>query len=97
MAQQLELGVVTGGEHIERVVAIRAPTGVGAPQILGDADRVLKQMADDQGVGGSFYRTDVAVYFGKQGGPRSDPYFGGEGPGRLPCVVWRGTRSTPTN
>jgi cholesterol oxidase len=64
----------------------RRMLGVTENKILGDADRVLKQMADEQGVGETFYKTDVAVYFGKQGGPRTDPYFGGEGPGRLPCV-----------
>src|SRR3954470_4841860 len=41
----------------------RRMLGVTENQILGDADRVLKQMADSQGIGDTFYKTDVAVYF----------------------------------
>jgi cholesterol oxidase len=58
--------------------------GVTQNEILGPADDMLKRMADDQGVGDSFYRTDVAVYFGDR--TERDPYFGGEGPLRAGCV-----------
>ncbi|HEX5064248.1 MAG TPA: GMC family oxidoreductase [Kofleriaceae bacterium] len=61
--------------------------GVTENKILGDADHMLKKMADDQGVGETFYRTDVAVYFGD--GPakvHADPFFGGEGPARAGCI-----------
>jgi cholesterol oxidase len=61
----------------------RRMLGVTQNQILGEADHMLREMAQKQGVGDSFYRTDVAVYFG--GGP-PDPYFGGEGPTRAACV-----------
>jgi cholesterol oxidase len=61
----------------------RRMLGVTQNQILGEADDMLRQIADRQGFGDSFYRTDVAVYFG--GGP-PDPYFGGEGPTRSACV-----------
>jgi cholesterol oxidase len=61
----------------------RRMLGVTENKILGDADHALKQIAEAQGVGDSFYKTDVAVYFG--GGP-PDPYFGGEGPPRNACV-----------
>jgi cholesterol oxidase len=65
----------------------RRMLGVTQNQILGDADRVLKQMADAQGVGDSFYKTDVGVYFGDGPGKRHpDPYFGGEGPERSGCI-----------
>jgi cholesterol oxidase len=61
--------------------------GVTENKILGDADHVLKQIADAQGVGDSFYRQNVAVYFGdKPGVPHPDPYFGGEGPPRSSCI-----------
>jgi cholesterol oxidase len=63
--------------------------GVTQNQILGDADRVLLKMAEDQGVGETFYKTDVAVYFGDEPGkgkPHPDPYFGGEGPPRSSCI-----------
>ncbi|HTR55186.1 MAG TPA: GMC family oxidoreductase [Kofleriaceae bacterium] len=56
-------------------------------RMLGDADRVLKQIADAQGFGDTFYRTDVAVYFGDEPGkPHPDPYFDGKGPPRSSCV-----------
>ncbi|HUJ59496.1 MAG TPA: GMC family oxidoreductase [Kofleriaceae bacterium] len=65
----------------------RRMLGVTENRILGDADRVLEQMAKAQGVGDSFYRTDVAVYFGDAPGqPHPDPYFGGEGPARSSCI-----------
>jgi cholesterol oxidase len=65
----------------------RRMLGVTENKILGDADRVLQQAAEDQGVGASFYRTDVAVYFGdKQGEHHPDPYFDGEGPPRSSCI-----------
>ncbi len=67
----------------------RRMLGVAENPILGEADHMLKRMADDQGVGDSFYRTDVAVYFGDQPGigvSHPDPYFGGEGPPRSSCV-----------
>jgi cholesterol oxidase len=74
----------------------RRMLGVARNRILGDADRLLKQMADEQGVGDTFYRTDVAVYFGPGGDAdevaagtpsklHPDPYFGGEGPARSSC------------
>ncbi|HEY4244645.1 MAG TPA: GMC family oxidoreductase [Kofleriaceae bacterium] len=65
----------------------RQMLGVTENRILGDADRMLKQMADAQGMGATFYQTDVAVYFGEGGGmPHPDPYFGGEGPPRGSCI-----------
>lgn len=61
--------------------------GVTENKILGDADRVLLKMAEGQGVADSYYKTDVAVYFGDQPGvPHADPYFGGEGPPRSSCI-----------
>jgi cholesterol oxidase len=67
--------------------AARKMLGVTQNQILGDADTVLKQMADAQGVGDSFYKTDVAVYFGDGPGKKHpDPFFGGEGPERTGCI-----------
>ncbi len=61
--------------------------GVTQNQIIGEADLMLKRMADDQGVGETFYKTDVAVYFGEGPGKTSpDPYFGGEGPERSGCI-----------
>jgi len=65
----------------------RRMLGVTENRILGDADRMLKKAADAQGVGDTFYRTDVAVYFGDAPGvAHPDPYFGGEGPPRSSCI-----------
>ena len=45
---------------------------------------MLQKMAVEQGCGDTFYKTDVAVYFGEgPGKEHPDPYFGGEGPPRL--------------
>ncbi len=67
--------------------AARRMLGVTENRILGDADRMLKQAADAQGCGDTFYKTDVAVYFGDQPGvAHPDPYFGGEGPPRSSCI-----------
>ncbi len=64
--------------------------GVTENRILGEADHMLKRIADDQGYGDTFYKTDVAVYFGADGEapgtPNADPYFGGEGPERRSCI-----------
>lgn len=64
----------------------RKMLGVTQNEIIGEADTMLEAMAKDQGVGDSFYRTDVAVYFGKRGVEAPDPYFGGEGPARTGCI-----------
>lgn len=66
----------------------RRMLGVTQNPILADADHMLKQMAEEQGVGASFYQTDVAVYFGDgtPGVRHPDPYFGGEGPERSSCT-----------
>ncbi len=61
--------------------------GVTENRILGEADELLREIATEQGVGGTFYKTDVAVYFGDAPGvPHPDPYFGGEGPARSSCI-----------
>lgn len=68
----------------------RRMLGVTENKILGDADHMLRKIADAQGVGASFYRTDVGVYFGQDGDApgttRPDPFFGGDGPARTSCV-----------
>jgi len=65
----------------------RRMLGVTQNEILGEADTMLEAMAKDQGVGASFYRTDVAVYFGDGPGiEKPDPFFGGDGPARSGCI-----------
>jgi cholesterol oxidase len=74
-------------EMPQHYATARRMLGVTENKILGEADHMLKRMADDQQVGETFYRTDVAVYFGDAPGiPHPDPYFGGEGPLRSSCI-----------
>ncbi len=50
------------------------------------ADRVIKQVADEMGVGGTFHHTPVGVLFGEPGQEVKDPFFGGAGPDRRGCL-----------
>ncbi|MET7277530.1 GMC family oxidoreductase [Kribbella sp. NPDC005582] len=50
------------------------------------ADEVMKQVADDMGVGDTFHPTPVGVFFGSPGVEVDDPYFGGAGPRRTGCI-----------
>ena len=54
------------------------------------ADEVMKQVADDMGVGHTFHPTPVGVFFGgpdARGGEEvADPFFGGAGPARNACL-----------
>jgi cholesterol oxidase len=51
-----------------------------------EADRILKQIAQDIGRSEHHHATDVAVYFGTPGVEVADPYFGGKGPPRVGCT-----------
>lgn len=54
------------------------------------ADRVMKEVAERMGVGGTFHYAPVGVTFGSPeslgGEPIADPYFGGVGPNRKACT-----------
>ncbi len=63
--------------------------GVVSNPLHTPADEVMRQVAEQMGVGETFRPTPVGVFFG---GPESrpaqaeaDPFFGGEGPDRNPC------------
>lgn len=64
--------------------------GVVQNSYLGGADKLLRDSAQAQGFGKTFYPTDVAVYFGKPGVTVPDPYFGGQGPPRTGCKLCGG-------
>ncbi len=56
-----------------------------------DADRIMKEVAEDMGVGDTFVATPVGVFFGTDGEKMpgksvEDPYFGGAGPARTGCT-----------
>jgi len=50
------------------------------------SDEVMRKVAADMGVEGSFHPTPVGVYFGEPGKQADDPYFGGAGPARSGCT-----------
>ena len=60
--------------------------GVTTYEGIGPADALLRQFADETGVGETWKSTRVGVYFGPAGEEVDDPYFGGEGPPRTGCV-----------
>ena len=60
--------------------------GVTVQPTMTPSDVVIKQVADDMGVGDTFRRTPVGVFFGVPGKTVPDPYFGGAGPDRTGCV-----------
>ena len=59
--------------------------GVARNPKLWKADLLLKEMAEERGMGHTFRATDVGSYFGEAGVTVPDPYFGGEGPARAGC------------
>ncbi|MDP1547712.1 MAG: GMC oxidoreductase [Anaerolineales bacterium] len=59
--------------------------GVARNPKLWKADLLLKQMAEERGMGHTFRATDVGSFFGEAGVTVPDPYFGGEGPDRAGC------------
>jgi cholesterol oxidase len=50
-------------------------------------DVLMRETAAEIGREATYRRTDVAVYFGKEGEPAPDPYFQGEGPDRIGCEL----------
>ncbi|MDQ1322653.1 MAG: cholesterol oxidase [Actinomycetota bacterium] len=65
--------------------------GVVKNPTLTDADRIMKEVADEMGVGDTFTPTPVGVFFGPDGEKAPgktvpDPYFGGAGPARTGCI-----------
>ncbi len=52
------------------------------------ADQLLKELGEQLGVGDTYRKTPVGVYFGDGPGVTSpDPFFGGEGPERTGCIA----------
>ncbi|MEU9828442.1 GMC family oxidoreductase [Micromonospora chersina] len=68
----------------------RRMLGVTMNRTVTEADKVLKSVADDMGVGATFTLTPVGVLLGKDGQKRGtevdDPFFGGAGPRRNTCI-----------
>ncbi|HUW17440.1 MAG TPA: FAD-dependent oxidoreductase, partial [Actinomycetes bacterium] len=64
----------------------RRMLGVTDNPSLTPADEVMREVADQLGVGSSFRLTPVGVFFGEPGRSVPDPYFGGAGPDRTGCL-----------
>lgn len=60
--------------------------GVSRNPKLWKADNILKQIAEERGMGATFRATDVGAYFGEAGVTVPDPFFDGEGPDRAGCT-----------
>ncbi|MCR4513448.1 GMC oxidoreductase [Aeromicrobium sp. 50.2.37] len=61
--------------------------GVATYPFETPADRIIKKVAADMGVEGTFHHTPVGVLFGDEPGAKvADPYFGGAGPDRNACI-----------
>jgi cholesterol oxidase len=59
--------------------------GVERNNKLGKADSLLREIAEERGMGHTFRAIEVGVYLGEAGVTVPDPYFGGEGPARTGC------------
>ena len=59
--------------------------GVARNPKLWKADDILKQFANERGMGQTFRAVDTAIFFGDPDTTIPDPYFGGEGPARAGC------------
>src|SRR4051794_11319233 len=70
-----------------------APHYAEAQRMLGVADvdtddagdDLLREYGEQIGVGGSYRKTPVGIFFGEAGKTVADPYFGGDGPERTGC------------
>ena len=60
--------------------------GVVTNPCEGPVEQVMRQTAEDLGVGDTFRKTPVGVFFGMPGVRVPDPYFGGAGPARTGCT-----------
>jgi len=59
--------------------------GVTQVQANDPADELLREYGEHIGVGDTYQKTPVGVYFGAPGKTVPDPFFGGEGPDRTGC------------
>jgi cholesterol oxidase len=67
----------------------RRMLGVARNPRLWPADHVLREIAEELGVGHTFRPTDVGVFFGepgREGEEVEDPFFDGQGPPRRGCT-----------
>jgi cholesterol oxidase len=51
------------------------------------ADQLLRELGEELGVGDTYKKTPVGVFFGEPGKTVQDPFFDGEGPDRTGCSL----------
>jgi cholesterol oxidase len=51
------------------------------------SDELLREYGEHLGVGDTYQKTPVGIYFGEAGKTVPDPFFGGEGPDRTGCTL----------
>jgi cholesterol oxidase len=51
------------------------------------ADQLLRELGEELGVGDTYKKTPVGIFFGEAGETVPDPYFGGDGPDRTGCTL----------
>jgi cholesterol oxidase len=51
------------------------------------ADQLLRELGEELGVGDTYKKTPVGIFFGEPGMTVADPYFDGEGPDRTGCSL----------
>ncbi len=79
--------------ELEDWESVLAPHYAEAQRMLGvvqnpyddPADELLRELGEELGVGDTYQKTPVGVFFGEAGKTVPDPYFGGEGPERTGC------------
>jgi len=78
-------------EDWERALAphyAEAQRMLGVAEVATDdpADELLREFGEAIGVGDTYRKTPVGVFFGEPGKTVPDPYFDGEGPARTGCI-----------
>ena len=74
-------------ELAPHLATARRMLGVVTNPTVTPSDEVVRQVAQQMGVGDTFRLTPVGVFFGEGPGVRSpDPFFGGAGPERTGCL-----------
>ncbi len=68
-------------DEAERMLGVVEVPGTDA------ADDLLRELGEEIGVGDTYAKTRVGVFFGESGVEVEDPYFGGAGPPRTGCVA----------
>jgi cholesterol oxidase len=65
----------------------RRMLGAAPTDFLAPADALLRDLAQERGTPEAFEKPHVSVFMGEPGKKVPDPYFGGEGPERVGCIL----------